>query len=246
MTATGLASVRRVEHCMGTVFTIEVRDSDFDGQAVDEVLRWLHWVDTTFSTYQPDSQISRLGRGELTVAQCAPQVREVLQLCDQLHDVSFGYFSAYATGALDPSGAVKGWAIEQASELLRRAGSDNHCINGGGDVQCAGQYAPGQPWRIGITHPLRPGYLAGTVVGSDLAVATSGTAERGQHILDPHTGEHPTALASVTVIGPRLTYADAYATAAFAMGDAACAWIEDLPDYSAFGVMADGSTWRSP
>ena len=172
----------------------------------------------------------------------------MLQRCDQLHDVRLtGTSPRTPTGALDPSGAVKGWAIEQASELLRRAGSDNHCVNGGGDVQCAGQYAPGQPWRIGIAHPLRPGYLVGH--GRRRRTSPSRPPEppsAAQHILDPHTGEHPTALASVTVIGPRLTYADAYATAAFAMGDAACAWIEDLPDYSAFAVMADGSTWRSP
>ena len=69
--------------------------------------------------------------------------------------------------------------------MLTAAGSVNHCVNGGGDVQCAGSAAPGQPWRIGITDPLRPDEFAGVVAGIDLAVATSGRAERGAHISSP-------------------------------------------------------------
>lgn len=230
---------------MGTVFSIEVRDPDVGEQAIDDVVQWLHWVDSTFSTYQPGSEISRLARGDITAGECDPQVRKVLDLCDDLDWATGGYFSAYATGVLDPSGLVKGWAIEQASTLLRAAGSDDHCVNGGGDVQCAGEFAPGQPWRIGVAHPFEPGQLAGVVVGTDLAVATSGTAERGQHIVDPRTGRPPSALAAVTVVGQHLTYVDAYATAAFAMGDRAQSWLEGLPGYWAFGLSADGVSWRT-
>jgi FAD:protein FMN transferase len=230
---------------MGTVFSIDVRDADVGEQAIDEVVQWLHWVDSTFSTYQADSEISRLARDDITLRECDPQVRKILDLCDELGWATSGYFSARAAGVLDPSGLVKGWAIEQASELLRSAGSVNHCVNGGGDVQCAGEFAPGQPWRVGVAHPLEPEQLAGVVAGNDLAVATSGTAERGQHIVDPHTRRPPTALAAVTVTGRHLTYVDAYATAAFAMGDGARSWLEGLPGYSAFGVAADGATWRT-
>jgi thiamine biosynthesis lipoprotein len=169
----------------------------------------------------------------------------VLALCAEVQDTTGGYFSAYAGGDLDPSGLVKGWAIEQASELLRAAGSASHCVNGGGDVQCAGEFAPGQPWRIGVAHPLEPDKLAAVVVGNDLAVATSGVAERGRHLVDPHTGRPPDGLACVTVVGPRLTFADAYATAAFAMGAAAQSWIEQLPDHWGFGIDADGAAWRT-
>ncbi len=245
MTITATAQ-RRVEQCMGTVFSLDIRPPLVDPAAVEDVVAWLHQVDATFSTYRPDSVISRLGRGELRLAQCPVEVREIIQRCADLERETGGYFSAYAAGPLDPSGLVKGWAIEHASDLLRAAGSANHCVNGGGDVQCAGNPAPGRPWRVGIAHPLRRGELAGVVTGADLAVATSGNPERGGHVRDPHTRAAPAALASVTVIGARLATADAYATAAFAMGAAARDWLPTLPDHQAFLIAADGTTWSTP
>jgi thiamine biosynthesis lipoprotein len=242
---TAVAPMPRVEQCMGTVFSIDLRGPAIDPRVIDDVVSWLHWVDTTFSTYQPDSQISRLGRGELTVADCAPEVGDILDRCERLRRDTDGYFSAFAHGVLDPSGVVKGWAIEQASDRLRRAGSTSHCVNGGGDVQCAGDAGPGQPWRVGIAHPLRPGDLAAVVVGSDLAVATSGTAERGEHVIDPHTSRPPDALASLTLVGRHLTDVDAYATAAFAMGSAARDWVDRTSGIEGLGVTLDGATWRT-
>ena len=156
--------------------------------------------------------------GDLAIDDCAPEVREVLARCDELTVETNGYFTAYPNGALDPSGLVKGWAIQRASEILTAAGSINHCVNGGGDVQCAGSAQPGQPWRIGITDPLRPGEFAGVITGHNLAVATSGTAERGAHIASPDGSEPLAGLLSVTLAGESLATVDAYATAAFAMG----------------------------
>ena len=148
---------RHVEHAMGTVFSIDVRSPGVDQSAIDSVVRWLHWVDDVFSTYKPASQINRLACGDLAIEDCAPEVREILSRCDELTIETDGYFTAYPFGSLDPSGLVKGWAIQRASEMLTDAGSVNHCVNGGGDVQCAGSAQPGQPWRIGITDPLRTG-----------------------------------------------------------------------------------------
>jgi thiamine biosynthesis lipoprotein len=236
---------RRVEHCMGTVFSIDVRSPGCDPAAVEDAVRWLHWVDATFSTYQPDSQISRLSRGELDLADCAPEVAEILTRCRQLETETDGYFSAYATGRLDPSGLVKGWAIQHASDRLSSAGSRNHCVNGGGDVHCAGSAADGEPWRVGITDPHRPGQLAAVVTGIDIAVATSGIAERGSHIINPHERTSPAELASVTIIGKDLARVDAYATAAFAMGHQAPDWIADLDADQGLVIRADGSQWSS-
>ncbi len=136
---------------------------------------------------------------------------------------------------------VKGWAIERASDLLAAHGSRNHAVNGGGDIQMAGESAPGQPWRIGITDPHRAGTVLTVVAGRDLAVATSGMAERGAHILDPRTGAAATGLASVTIVGRRLTLVDAYATAAYAMGEGALDWIENLTGFEGLVVLADRS-----
>ncbi len=216
---------RHVEQCMGTVFSIDVRAPGVEAATVSEAVRWLHWVDATFSTYRADSDISRLQRGTIALSDCAPEVAQVLVRCAELAEETDGYFDCRYAGALDPSGYVKGWAIERASDLLVAAGSVNHCVNGGGDVQCVGSAAPGRPWRVGITDPLRPGRLVGSVAGHRLAVATSGVAERGRHLIDPHLGRRPAAFASVTVVGTQLAEVDAYATAAFAMGERAVQWL---------------------
>jgi thiamine biosynthesis lipoprotein len=236
---------RHVEHCMGTVFSFDLRPPHVPAAVLNDVVAWLHRTDVTFSPYRHDSDISRLARGDITVAGCATEVGEILDLCDRLKETTGGCFSAYASGTLDPSGVVKGWAVERASAMLRRAGSHNHSVNGGGDVRLAGGPEPGRPWGIGIADPLRPGSVTTVITGRDMAVATSGTAERGAHILDPRTGLPATGLASVTVVGPSLSTADAYATAAFVMGDAARDWIEGLPGHEAHAVRADGSTWTT-
>lgn len=239
---------RHVEHCMGTLFSIDVRAPGVDHVAVNDVVTWLHWVDATFSTYRTDSQISRLGRGAITLTECAPEVTEVLERCAELGVETNGYFDCQAGGWLDPSGYVRGWAIERAGDLLIKAGSENHCINGGGDVQCLGAPSDGNDWQIGIADPVRPGEVIATISGSTLAIATSSTAERGRHITDPHTGVRPAVFAGITVVGPTLGVADAYATAAFAMGSDAEHWLV-ANGVSALLVEPDGrtiSTFMSP
>ncbi|WP_084740728.1 FAD:protein FMN transferase [Cryptosporangium aurantiacum] len=228
---------------MGTVFSLDIRGGGVTPEAVQAAIRWLHWADATFSTYQPGSVVSRLSRGELTPAECPAEVREVLGLVREASEASDGYFTEAPHGFLDPTGIVKGWAIERTSDLLAAAGSTSHVVNGGGDVQVVGEAAAERPWRVGIAHPLRSRRLVAVVSVRDAAVATSGTAERGRHIVDPHRGTPADALASVTVVGPRLAWVDACATAAFAMGpDRGLAWIEELPDVEALAVLPNGRT----
>lgn len=239
-----------VEHVMGTVVSIDVRFADESQRlpmraAIADVVAWLHRVDDVFSTYRHESQVSRLGRGELRLADCDSDVAEVLELCAQIGHETDGYFSSTYGGRLDPTGVVKGWAIQQASELLRSAGSAHHLVNGGGDIQAAGGSAPGVPWQIGIAHPLDRGALASVVQLTDGAVATSGIAERGAHVIDPFTGQPAVTLASVTVVGSDLIRTDAYATAAIAMGDRAGRWLERCAGYEAFAVGADGLGWST-
>ncbi|MFI5959940.1 FAD:protein FMN transferase [Cryptosporangium sp. NPDC051539] len=230
---------------MGTVFSIDVR-AGVSVAALDDVVRWLHWVDGTFSTYQPGSVVSRLSRGELTPDECPAEVREVLALVREASAATDGYFTDAPHGFLDPTGLVKGWAIERASDLLAAAGSTAHSVNGGGDVQLVGSVSadgPRRPWRVGIAHPLRPRRLIAVISAEDAAVATSGTAERGQHIVDPHRGAPPEGLAAVTVVGPRLAWVDVAATAAFAMGpERGMAWVEAQADLEALAVTATGHT----
>ncbi|HEX4291510.1 MAG TPA: FAD:protein FMN transferase [Trebonia sp.] len=264
------ARVRRAEPVMGTVVSFDVPAAAVADGSLDAAVRWLHWVDRVFSPYRPDSDVSLLAAAEVTVDGCAPEVAEVISACTAVRLCSGGYFTAAPGGVFDPSGYVKGWAVERAAAILSAAGSSNHLVNGGGDVQCAGgrprsslapapvpdspapagppSPAPGEePWRVGIADPLRRGRLALVVEAADSAVATSGIAERGAHIVDPHLGRPAAGLASLTVVGPSLALADAYATAAFAMGPArARDWTESLPDYEAYAITEDGDTWQTP
>jgi FAD:protein FMN transferase len=239
------ARLRHAEHVMGTVVSFDVPLSARHDGSLEAAIGWLHWVDRVFSPYRPDSDVSLLDSG--VAAACAPEVAEVLAACAHLHKESGGYFTAYPGGRLDPSGYVKGWATERAASLLSRSGSASHLVNAGGDVQCAGSRVGGDGWRVGIADPFHPGGLALVVAASDCAVATSGIAERGAHILDPHTGRPASGLASLTVVGPSLTLADAYATAAFAMGPArARDWTASLDAYETFAITESGDTWQTP
>lgn len=231
---------------MGTVFSFDVHESGVPDDALDAAVALLHRIDATFSTYRADSVINQLDRGEVTLDAAPADVRFVLSACALWSTRTRGWFSAYPAGRLDPSGYVKGWAIEQTSELLRAAGSTSHCINGGGDVQCVGDAAPGRPWRVGITNPRDPTALVTVISGTGLAVATSGSAERGTHILNPFTGQPPVdPLLSLTISGASLIECDVYATAGFAMGADGRNWLTELGDVRAFAVTADGSTWST-
>ena len=243
-----LVGTRRVVSVMGTVFTLDLRDLDAAAAAVDEVVAWWRWVDDTFSTYRPDSQISRLATGSVTLVECAPEVRHVLEMCAEAAEISAGHFTDHPDGHLDPSGMVKGWSVDVASRMLQLAGSQNHCISAGGDVRCIGNPGPRASWRVGVVDP-RDGerllaiVTAPTTPPHDLAVATSGTSQRGHHILDPVTALPADELASITVIGPDLTLADWAATAAFAMGHDARTWLDNMEALEGYAVTPHGDYW---
>ncbi len=240
-----LLTGRFTQQVMGTVVSFDLHDPVPPG-ALAGAQRWLDHIDAVFSTYRANSDISRLDRGEARLADCDPDVAEVLELCARAHALSEGYFSATADGHLDPSGLVKGWAIERASELLREAGSHHHVVNGGGDIQTVGTTGSGSPWRVGITDPFRRGQILTSVGVTSLAVATSGVAERGHHVIDPRTGRPARQLASATVICPGLTDADVRATAAVARGLDALEWLGGLPGTAALVVTAGGDVASTP
>jgi thiamine biosynthesis lipoprotein len=237
---------------MGTVVSFDVPAAARADGSLDAAIGWLHWVDRVFSPFRPDSDVSLLADGAVGVADCAPELAEVIKACAEVGELSGGYFTDTPAGRFDPSGYVKGWAVERAAGIISAAGSASHLVNGGGDVQCAGvrpgtadSPVPG-PWRVGVADPFRRGNLALVVHLADCAVATSGTAERGAHIHNPKTGRPATGLASLTVVGPGLALADAYATAAFAMGPGlAREWTESLDGYEAFAITESGTTWQT-
>ena len=241
-TAVATPGTRRVEFIMGTAISLDLRDT-IGVEAVEAAFAVLRDVDARFSTYRSDSEVSRLARGEVTPVGASPEMQEVLRLCEEARRRTDGYFDAHRVmpgGAVDPSGLVKGWSVERAGRILRDAGARHFMINAGGDVLARGEAEPGRSWRIGIRHPIEPGRVAAVVLASDLAVATSGAYERGDHVLDPHTGRPPTGMLSVTVAGPDLTFADAFATGVLAMGPAGVGWAAGrLPGYAVCAITAD-------
>ena len=251
----GTGTVRH-EAVMGTVVTFDVRapapargiraTAESVEVAVQAAVGWLHWVDLTFSTYQYGSEVNRLDRGELAVAECSVEVRQILSLCHELDKATGGFFDAWATARFDPSGVVKGWSIEQASSILVAAGFPDHAIDGGGDVRLRGRPGPGQYWHVGVRHPCYPGAYSAALSLAEGAVATSGTYQRGAHVVNPRTGRPATELLAVTLVGPELTITDAYATAALAMGAEAPAWLAGLDGYEAQVVSEQGRGWSTP
>ncbi|WP_028800138.1 FAD:protein FMN transferase [Streptomyces sp. 142MFCol3.1] len=239
------APLQHVVHTMGTVFSCTVRDTPTPAlrQALDDAEALLRHIDVVFSPFRTDSAVSRVTRGEPVPEGWEPELREVLGLCAEAHRRTDGWFAAWRGGGFDPTGLVKGWAVERAAKLLCDAGAQHLCLNGGGDIQLHGG-----PWRVGISHPLQPGKLAALIehTTGPLAIATSGPAERGCHIVDPHTGAPPAdGLASLTVTGTSLTEVDTVATAAYSMGGEARAWLSGLPHLSAFAMASDGATWST-
>ena len=224
---------------MGTTVSVDLREPFVPDAALDDAIAWFHDVDLRFSPYRDDSEVTRVGDGRLELEDASKDVRAMFTLADDLRGRTGGYFDPRGfreDGRPDPTGVVKGWAVDEALARLTLAGARNVQVTAGGDLFAAGGPEPGRGWRIGIRHPEDAASVAAVLEVRDLAVATSGLYERGGHIRDPHTGRVPTGLRSMTVVGPTLALADAYATAAFAMGDAGTAWVAGQPGFGALAI----------
>lgn len=244
---TGAARYREVD-LMGTVISVDLADALPEArldELMEQAFAWFREVDDRFSPFKHDSEVSRLDRGEIALADCSADLRNVVDTCTRLWSQTSGYFDVYASGHFDPCGYVKGWSVQVASDRLAAGGAANHCVNAGGDLRVRGRQADGSPWRIGVLHPWRRPEVAWVLEATDLAVATSGTYERGPHVINPFTGAGSGYLRSVTVAGPDLGDADAYATAAVAMGRPGLDWLAELPDYEIAIVTEDGEAFTS-
>lgn len=227
---------------MGTTASIHVNDPIDEGEFASFVLRSrteLERLESLFSVFRPDSEISRINGGALHHLDASREVMDVLDSCSWLEHASDGAFSIRASkddARINPSGFVKGWAGERAARLLHDQGLAHVYVGIGGDYMAFGGFDAAEPWHIGIVDPQDPDRLVGTVDIIDGAVATSGTAERGRHIWDPRTGEPADTFLSVSVTGPSLMWADAFATTVFVMGDSGLEWIEQFPGYDVMVV----------
>lgn len=230
----------RTAAVMGTVVSLDLRgDGDHDA-AIEEALAWFRAVDARFSTYRPGSEVSRFARGELDLVAASADLAEVHAACDAVRLRSAGAFDADLPGGYDPSAYVKGWSVDRAGAVLAARGCGTWSVNAGGDVRVSSTAEAGAPWRIGVQHPFDRTALATVLVARDLAVATSGRYERGDHIQDPRGGTAAAGVASVSVVGAELGLADAYSTAAFVLGADGPAWVAGIEGYECSTVFEDG------
>ncbi|HUZ10410.1 MAG TPA: FAD:protein FMN transferase [Acidimicrobiales bacterium] len=251
MSATGEpAPMRHAEPVMGTVVSFAVHPGtaapDTVRRAIADACGWLHHADRVFSTWDADSPMSRLRRGELGLADVPGEIPDVLRLCEIARERSGGWFDPWRMpGGVDPTGLVKGWAVQRAATILRRSGAQAVMVNGGGDVATVGKPGDGRPWRVGIQHPWRADALA-CVVEPARCVATSGAYQRGLHLTDPHTGTAACRVASATVTGPSLALADALATGLAVAGEEGLGNVAGLPGYGAYVICPDGREVSTP
>jgi FAD:protein FMN transferase len=254
-TTTAPPTLVRTHSVMGTIASLHIhgrlapeRNDQPVDQAVDQVWAELDRLEAMFSTFRSDSEISRINRGELHLLDASPEVIEVVDACTWLEHASNGAFRARRPGdlLLDPAGFVKGWAAELAAKALDRAGLQHWYLSVGGDIQTRGTAYDGSPWRVAIADPNSddPRAIRALVEISGDAIATSGTAARGRHLWDGRTGTPAESLASMTVVGPHLSWADAFATTAFVMGLDGVAWVANFDGYRALGITRDGDLVR--
>ena len=287
-----------VEQIMGMPVSIHLRGdgarSETAASHVEVAFDELRAIDALFSTYRDDSLLSLVQRGELPLTGTHPLLDEVVGLCATAKDLTGGDFDAWrpvrtdaspeqtrpgdgdASGPrqFDPTGLVKGWAVQRAAERLVAGVGCDVMINAGGDIAVRpgsrsgsgaasdrtvrADRSPHEPWQVGIEDPHDPHQVLAVIPVTAGGVATSGSARRGQHIVDPRDGSPvPDAVLSVTVVGPSLIWADVLATAAFVragrqsieasaagamkLGQHAVALVQDLAGYEALAVGTDGS-----
>lgn len=244
---------RHVAHVMGMPISLALRGRHTsDARARDawaDVLVDLREVDRMFSTYREDSWVSRLGRGEVSVRECPAEVAEVLDLGLLARVQSNGAFDIRRPvpgggTVLDPTGVVKGWAVQRASAWLHALEETDFCLSAGGDLVCHVSDPDGAPWRVGVEDPFDPRRVLAVVRLRRGGVATSGTSHRGAHLYDARTGRAPTRVAQVTVLAETLTWADIDATAAYALDGDAVRWLRGRPARSGLVVWRDGSAER--
>lgn len=224
---------------MGMPVTIEVIDTRVTNEDIQEVFAYFHYIDKKFSTFKKDSEISKINRGELKVSQSSNEMQKILVLCEKTKLETNGYFDINIDGKLDPSGIVKGYAIYEGAEILRKKGFSNFYVEIAGDIQVLGKNNKGEKWQVGIQNPFNLREIVKVIKVSNKGVATSGNYQKGEHIQNPKIKKWADEIASVTVIGPNVYDADRFATAAFAMGEKGIEFIEKLKGFEGYMIKKD-------
>lgn len=155
---------------------------------------------------------------------------------------------------LDLGGIAKGFAVDRLVELLNQWQVEHALLDFGGDFYALGAHPQGRPWQLAIRHPRHGEREIGVLQVENQAITTSGDyhryrifqGERFSHILNPFTGHPPQELASVTIVAPRSTEADALSTAVFVLGkNKGIELVESLPGIEGVIIDQDLDIWVS-
>ncbi|OGC21359.1 hypothetical protein A2291_07670 [candidate division WOR-1 bacterium RIFOXYB2_FULL_42_35] len=209
--------------------------------AIDEIRR----LDNLFNKFSPDSEITKLNRGEKInlsedTVQCLKLAEEMKRLTNGAFDVGLGA----GTGLrLDLGGIAKGYAVEKARHLLLKSGAKSGIIDMRSSIAVFGR----RSWKIGIQHPREKDKLLGIVeLQEGQALSTSGDYERGQHIVDPRTHKSARKCQSVTLVGTNAAQLDALSTAVFVLGSVkGLQLLEGLVEVEGLVVDAEGKISRT-
>ncbi|KAA8815335.1 FAD:protein FMN transferase [Bifidobacterium callitrichos] len=198
-------------------------------EVTPRIAAFLADVDSTFSPFRDDSQVAAARRGDWSAllhpgpldGRPVTAFAEIYALAQQAKALTDGHFDPMHAGVYDPTGIVKGWAVEEAHRrflkpLLDTGRCEAAAIGGGGDIQTGVSNNSCFTWNIGVADPFSPTHDATlrTITLRNGGIATSGTSARGEHIT-----RRAHDLAQVTVVDDRLTFADMWATAAISAGE---------------------------
>jgi thiamine biosynthesis lipoprotein len=232
---------------MGTVVSITLDSPAEPDAAIAALHSTFEHFDSVFSLYKPDSELSRIAANRVRLADASAELREVYSSAIEWRTATNGDFTPHRPdGIIDLSGIVKAIAMEHAGRGLIAAGSTSWCLNVGGDVLVAGFEGHSTPWSVGIVDPLDRSTIltAAQLGGKRAACATSGSAERGDHIWT--AGEMPTAFLQATVLAGDIVTADVLATAIIAGGPGSLDRICERWDIDAMTIDRDGNLRMTP
>lgn len=222
-------------------------------------------IERMVSEYRPDSEVSLLNQnaGKKWIP-ISPETASILTVARQISEKSGGVFDiTFASKAKNAnyrdvmlnerkeyaflrtegvriglSGISKGFIVERASKTISNEGFKDNLVNAGGDIFAQGA------WKIRIRNPVagNDGETRCALTVKDRAVSTSGTYERGMHLIDPKTRQPVNNHRSTTIVADSAVEADALATAAFILGRSEIGpLMREFPKTMAFVIEEDGN-----
>lgn len=231
--------MKQTRFIMGMPIIIELHASTLDQSIFEKAFKYFKEVDAKFSTYKETSEITKINKGKTSESNISSDMRLIFKLAQQTKKETQGYFDIYRNGTYDPSGIVKGWAIQNAAKIIKSNNVKDFFIECGGDIQIGGRNK-GKNWKIGIKNPFDQSQIIKIISVYNKGVATSGNYIRGEHIYNPKTSQYISEIISITVIGPNIYEADRFATAAFAMGKHGINFIEKLNKFEGYMIDKNG------